>query len=81
MKLWTNESQAWLYPHLRLVMSPVWWCEVTELTKHWVVLTSYILMTGVVVPVTTEITFHDQVQLSRAGPYLGSLRWGGRTYK
>ena len=40
--------------HLRLVISPVWWWEVTELTKHWVVLTSYILMTGVVVPVTTE---------------------------
>ena len=36
--------------HRRVVISAVcWWCA-TELTKHWVVLTSYSRITGVVVP-------------------------------
>ena len=67
--------------HLRLVMSPVWWWEVTELTKHCVVLTSYILMTGVVVPVTTERGHISLSGSTRAGSYLDSPRWGGRTYR
>ena len=50
--------------HLRLVISPVWWWELTELTKHWAVLTSYILMTGLVVPVTTKVRSYSQDQLS-----------------